>query len=261
MQTSFDTTRGGTRLLFDSVEGIATTVERMHARIASTALPWPVRRKQFTPTRGPEADEFTMTWDRSVQTDYALSLGTGLDSLFLFRNLLSIDAPDDFAFTVSGVTFPRFFGYLAEVDYSLIPNAPTELTAAGNSLIITDRGGVSVTLVFDGTDGGTWSDSRGRSGTLSAVAWTDRLPDTGTVTRDPSPPFPLPPQRTAAIELPLGILQATFSRPAGRDNWLELGVNVSFHEETSGFVEGGANDRDGLGVAVNQAFQFVPAGG
>ncbi|MCB1729217.1 MAG: alpha/beta fold hydrolase [Halieaceae bacterium] len=41
MQTSFDTTRGGTRLLFDTVNGITTTVERMHEKIAGTALPWP----------------------------------------------------------------------------------------------------------------------------------------------------------------------------------------------------------------------------
>ena len=41
MYPSFDTTRGGTRLLFDSVEGITTTVERMHEKIAATALPRP----------------------------------------------------------------------------------------------------------------------------------------------------------------------------------------------------------------------------
>lgn len=46
MQTSFRTTRGGTRLLFDSVQGITTTVERMHEKIARTATPWPTPEKR-----------------------------------------------------------------------------------------------------------------------------------------------------------------------------------------------------------------------
>ncbi|TDG11818.1 alpha/beta hydrolase [Seongchinamella unica] len=42
MPATFDTTRGGTRLLFDSIAGITTTVESMHRKIARTAVPWPV---------------------------------------------------------------------------------------------------------------------------------------------------------------------------------------------------------------------------
>jgi len=40
MKTSLRTIQGSTRLVFDSVEGITNTVERMHASIARPPLPW-----------------------------------------------------------------------------------------------------------------------------------------------------------------------------------------------------------------------------
>ena len=46
MPISYDTTRGGTRLVFDSVELITRTVENMHRSIARTALPCPTKQGQ-----------------------------------------------------------------------------------------------------------------------------------------------------------------------------------------------------------------------
>jgi len=43
MDTSLQTIQGCTRLVFDSVEGVTNTVERMHERIARAALPLPGR--------------------------------------------------------------------------------------------------------------------------------------------------------------------------------------------------------------------------
>ena len=40
MNASIQSVQGGTRLAFDSVEGITNTVERMHKTIARRALPW-----------------------------------------------------------------------------------------------------------------------------------------------------------------------------------------------------------------------------
>ncbi len=45
MNTSIQAIQGGTRLVFDSVEGITNTVERMHETIARAPLPFARRRR------------------------------------------------------------------------------------------------------------------------------------------------------------------------------------------------------------------------
>ncbi len=52
MNASFQTLQGGTRLLFDSVEGITNTVERMHETIARAPLPFTSQPEQPTRAHG-----------------------------------------------------------------------------------------------------------------------------------------------------------------------------------------------------------------
>ena len=52
MSNSISTARGGTRLAFDTVEGITTAVERMHETIADRVVPWSELRPQDMPAHG-----------------------------------------------------------------------------------------------------------------------------------------------------------------------------------------------------------------
>ncbi|MDH5171813.1 MAG: hypothetical protein OEW92_05300, partial [Gammaproteobacteria bacterium] len=52
MNTSIRTIQGGTRLVFDSVEGITNTVERMHETIARAPLPFAAPPEQPTRAHG-----------------------------------------------------------------------------------------------------------------------------------------------------------------------------------------------------------------
>lgn len=52
MNTSLRTVQGGTRLIFDSVEGITNTVERMHETIARRPLPWTRQPEERTRAHG-----------------------------------------------------------------------------------------------------------------------------------------------------------------------------------------------------------------
>ena len=52
MKRSLQTVQGGTRLIFDSIEGITTMVERMHETIARHPLPWSPQPEQPTRAHG-----------------------------------------------------------------------------------------------------------------------------------------------------------------------------------------------------------------
>jgi pimeloyl-ACP methyl ester carboxylesterase len=52
MKTSIQTVQGGTRLAFDTVEGITNTVERMHETIARSPLPWSPQPERPTRAHG-----------------------------------------------------------------------------------------------------------------------------------------------------------------------------------------------------------------
>lgn len=52
MKTSMHTVHGGSQLIFDTVEGITNTVERMHETIARRPLPWAQQPDQLTSAHG-----------------------------------------------------------------------------------------------------------------------------------------------------------------------------------------------------------------
>jgi len=52
MKTSIQTVQGGTRLAFDTVEGITNTVERMHETVARSPLPWSSQPERPTRAHG-----------------------------------------------------------------------------------------------------------------------------------------------------------------------------------------------------------------
>ncbi len=246
--------RPQTRINLDTVVISGPSLASFDINDPALRLPT-VSGSPFVPDYDPVANEFTLTWDRADKTDYILSLSPSLESLSRFRNFLSLGALDGHVYTLSGVPPDRFFGRLTAIDYSLIPNAPAELNGDGSVLVITNRNGDSVTLTFDGAEGGTWSDSLGNSGTLSAVSWFDGQATVGVVSSNPNFPFF---SKNPARLIPIGGLLAEFDSPAGSNGWISLGVNLSFHEDTTGFTEGSAEITGGATRAVQQAFLYTP---
>ncbi|MFT5710749.1 MAG: pimeloyl-ACP methyl ester carboxylesterase [Halioglobus sp.] len=77
MKASSRALHGGSRLVFDTVEGITNSVEHMHATIAQRALPWASRPTEFNKAHGYIASAVYATI-RGTNS----ALRTGLDSAF-----------------------------------------------------------------------------------------------------------------------------------------------------------------------------------
>ncbi len=182
----------------------------------------------------PDGDTYAITWDRKFQTEYLPALSFDLNSWVFTTSpyLLSLDAQTDYTYTINGITGDKFFSRVAGVDYSLTPNAPTDLVANGKVMTVTVETGETIALAFDGAGTGTWTASDGGSGTLGSVVWSDSAPDAGMFSGS----------QPQAKFIPLGNLKVTFDTPAGSEHWDSLNFDLSFHTATSGWCVGTARD-------------------
>ncbi|MCW1913634.1 peptidylprolyl isomerase [Luteolibacter sp. GHJ8] len=197
-------------------------------------------------TRAPTAANFTLTFDRQFQTDYLIYSSQSLSTWTYFRHVRSRDGAPGFTYPVPHNNSPRFFVSVAQVDYSAIYN-PTANVLVGKQLRISDRNGNALTLIPNGSGGGTWTHSDGGSGTLSNFQSTDGTSDTGSIAS----------QSSGAYFFPLASFTTQLSPAAGPGAWTTLGLNLCFHHPGGGWAEGQANYH-ALGPAVNWAFSILP---
>lgn len=189
---------------------------------------------------------------REASTFYRVSGSTNLASLVNIGSLYSADAIADFSLTFDPFNERSFFARIAAVDYSLLRNPPLNLASANRQFVMRDRIGNELTMTFLNESSGTWIHSNGGSGSFTANVGQVGLPLTGTLVLN----------ALAAAELPLSSFVATFDSPVGPAGWLNLDLVVSFHDETSGFVDGSALVRpvdDGpiVRTTILEAFTYV----
>jgi peptidyl-prolyl cis-trans isomerase A (cyclophilin A) len=198
----------------------------------------------LVPSRNGAANQFTVTFDRGFQTEHLIHYATDLENWTYFRHIRSREAAAEYPYTLSGVTFPKFFVRSARVDYGLLPNPSTDLFSAGKRFALGDRTGNTLTLTSDGSGGGTWSHSNGGSGALTSLVISDYTFATGVTSHT-----------TAGGHLfPLMRMTAGFDAPAGPGAWNTLDLTLSFHTPDSGWVEGSAN----ANTTVLQSFSILP---
>lgn len=236
-----------TPIVIDSVVISGPSLAAFDIDDAALRLPHVVPQPALTPSRDALAETFTFAYERRPQTEYLIFRSTDLQTWSPRVRVLSIDGPSPYAFTITGVPYPRYFIRLPAVDYGDVPNAPSNVLAAGRVLTFTDRSGNTVSLSFDGSGGGTWSDSNSVSGLLTGVSWQDFVPAAGT--NSMSSGF--------APRLPLGYFTASFDTPAGVNGWQYLSGFLSFHEPLSGHAEGSA-DVGATSVPAREAFTLSP---
>jgi len=203
----------------------------------------------------PDADTYTLTWDRKAQTEYLPAFSVDLSSWVFTgaRYLLSLDAEAQWQYTLTGITQPKLFSRVAEIDYSAAARAPLDFIGNGKILVL-PMGTETVTITFNGAGGGTWvySGGGGSSGSLTSATWTSDLAQSSGVVAAPYARGRL---------IPVGRLSVVFDNVVGAKQWKELdfstvatGINryVNFHTNTSGWVDGTVKvaGPGGIGTAI-----------
>ena len=183
-------------------------------------------------------------YPRLAQHNYISYTSLDLQTWNKYAHSLSINDDAAHVLTIPNVTVPKFFFSHAAIDYSHIYNPPADLLASGSRFTFSNASGDTVTLVSDGAGAGTWTDSDGGSGALTAFTLTDSAPATGNFISGGE----------QAQFIPLTTLNVEFSDAAGAGDWVTLSGRLSFHSSTNGGLEGGANGN----TAVNQPFTFTP---
>lgn len=204
-----------------------------------------------TPSRDSAANSFILTFDREAKHDYLYGYSFNLASWSGFRNILSIDDAPSYTFTTTGVTGDQFFAQVSAVDYSFLENPTASVLSSGSSITFTTRSSETLTLNPNGSNGGTWTDSNGGSGTLSTFSITDLAPSTGSFAST----------ATQAYFLPLLRLDFEFDVAGGPTGRTFHQVTLDFRGPLSGWSDGHGWDT-GLqidGVSFLHAFNVTPA--
>ena len=236
-----------TPIVIDSVVISGPSLAAFDIDDPALRLPHVVPQPTLAPSRDALAETFSFAFERQAQTEYLIFRSLDLQTWSPRPRILSVDGPYPYAFTFSGVPYPRYFIRLPAVDYGDVPNAPSDLTAAGRVLTFTDRSGNTVSLTFNGAGGGTWSDSLSGSGQLNSASWYDLIPASGASSTSSG----------FAPQLPLGQFTASFDTPAGANGWQFLNARLSFHEPLSGHADGSA-DIGASSVPAREAFTLSP---
>lgn len=171
---------------------------------------------------------FTTTFDREPGHDYLYAYSLDLASWVPFLNILSVDSEAGYPFTVSGVTFDRFFVNLSAVDYSFLQNPTSASIPAGWSIVFTTRAGATFTLTPNGSGGGTWAYSAGGSGSFSGWTISDMAPASGAFSST----------STQAYFIPLLELNFTLDAPGGPANRQVHQLVLDFREPQAGWSDG-----------------------
>jgi peptidyl-prolyl cis-trans isomerase A (cyclophilin A) len=194
--------------------------------------------------RDATAATMTATFDRQAQTDYMFIQSPDLSVWSSPRHILSLDADANQELVITSRPEPRYFLNLATVGYGQVPNAPADLVNGSKKLQIKFTSGQYLDLLFDGQGGGTWFDSgSGGGGAITFTNWEDQAEETGVIENTSSIPFAIP------LGF-LGVTLADFFRPGSA---LELGTWLSFHTETTGWLE-----ETTTGPVNRFAFEIIP---
>jgi hypothetical protein len=218
--------------------------------INSPALMLPVIEGiRLIPARNAAASSFTVTFDRRSQHSYLYSTSLDLVTWAPFRHILSLNQSNAYFYTIMGVTFSQFFTRMIDVDYSLLPNPPSPLLPSGARLVTTDRSGNSLTLISNGTGGGTWSDSLGSSGNIVSLNTSDGIGSIGTsITTNSN-----------AHLIPLSQIVTTLDGDAGPNSRRNFNLVLSFHTPTSGWTDGSASGGPNPGTTkILHSFTYTP---
>ena len=180
------------------------------------------------------SQNYSLTWDRKLQSDYYRSTSIDLSTWMnpplplatedngQILRLASISEQPGWSFTEAKDSQQQLFIRVAEVDYGLMTNAPSDLIANGKILGLVALSGQDLTLVFDGAGGGTW-EIAGLNGVMADVSFEDMAPDTGAFDSE----------MNQGNYLPMGILNCTLVDLQG--NSPVLRVVLSFHSPTGGW--------------------------
>lgn len=204
-----------------------------------------VRGTVFTPSLNPTTREFIQRFDRSPKTEYLFLESTDLTSWTRVTNFISLDGFPGFQLNFGAQTSPRYFVNAATVNYDKSPDAPVDVVTTGKTVRIFQADGTMLDLNL--TPGAaTWSHLDAEEvtldgGLLSNVIWVDEAPTSG---------FATTPTNWAYL-IPLGTLSLVFDGAAGPDDLTSLNAYLSFHTETSGWIQ----ERSGL--ITRYAFEIL----
>jgi len=194
--------------------------------------------------RDATAATMTATFDRQPQTDYMFIQSPDLSAWSSPRHILSLDADANQELVITLRPEPKYFLNLATVGYGQVPNATADLVDGSKKLRIKFTSGQYLDLLFDGQGGGTWFDSgSGGGGVITFTNWEDQAGETGVIENSSPIPF----------AIPLGFLGVTLADFFAPGSDLGLGTWLSFHTETTGWLEETAT-----GPVNRFAFEIIP---
>lgn len=203
------------------------------------------------------ADVFNLHWNAEVARDYPIYYSDDLTDFSGVGSIFSMIAETASATNITGLTSESqgFSLVPTAIDYSMFPKAPTsaEITAAGAKLELTWNDG-TLLLTFDGEGSATWSFNDGAStGSLTTLNNSQSepyfTPIAGQKYYNAGPSLARARslrQLTAFLDGSIGAPQITAIQPA-----------LSFHENLSGYFDGGVNSA--LATTFRGTFTFTPA--
>ncbi|MBG7607921.1 MAG: peptidylprolyl isomerase [Verrucomicrobia bacterium] len=210
-----------TPIIMDSVVIYGPDADSFDFDDSSLRLPT-VSNVPYSAKRDTIAKTFGIRFKRAAKANHFILISTNLQQWFQPQHLLSVEVEEDFDYTFTNVDIPSAFIAMASVSYEQIPLAPQTMT----ELHIHQSDTFYIDLVLNGNEG-TWTGSDNSSGTLSNVSYGSDAPASGHIQLN----------NLEADRFPLGNLSLTFSAPAGPEAWTSLNTFLSFHTETSGWLE------------------------
>jgi peptidyl-prolyl cis-trans isomerase A (cyclophilin A) len=210
-----------TPIIIDSVVISGPSYAGFDLNAASLRLPH-VFDTPYTAERDAVAKTFGIRFKLSAKANHFILASTDLESWFAPQHLLSVAENTDFNFTFTAVEVPRAFLRLTTTSYGETPIAPQSL----GGIRIHQSSVHHIDLTFNGS-AGTWTSSDGGSGTLGNISYASDAPASGFLQHN----------NLEADRLPLGNLSLTFTPAAGPEAWTSLNTYLSFHTESSGWLE------------------------
>lgn len=216
-----------TPIIMDSVVISGTSYAGFNLNAASHRLPH-VGGTDMQITRNAAEATMTATFDRQSKTDYMFLQSPDLTAWSVPRHILSLDSEEDQSLIITSRPEPSYFLNLTTVGYGQIPNAPDDLVEGAKTLRVKFVSGEYLDMFFDGMGEGTWFDSGSNAtGPITFTNWEDQAGETGVIENSSSIPF----------AIPLGFLGVTLGGFFGPGDDLSLGTWLSFHTETTGWLE------------------------
>lgn len=216
-----------TPIVMDSVVISGPSYAGFNLNAVSLRLPH-VSGTDMRISRNTVAATMTATYDRQPKTEYMFLQSPDLRTWSVPRFILSLDSHDNQEFVITSRAESSYFLNLATVGYDQIPNAPGNLVAAGKTLRLKFANGQYLDMAFNGLGGGTWFNSGTSStGSITFTNWEDQAGETGVAETGSSTSF----------NIPLGFLGVTLAGFFAPGSDLSLGTWLSFHTETSGWLE------------------------